>query len=53
MSDDRGHFSIAEVTPGSYTLRAWHEALGEMKKPVVVGPDGALDADFVVKPRGK
>jgi len=53
VTDDTGHFSIAEVPPGSYTLRAWHEALGEMKKPVVVGSDGTLNADFVIKPRGK
>lgn len=53
VTDETGHFSIAGVPPGTYVLRAWHEALGEMKKPVVVGSDGAPDADFVIKPRGK
>lgn len=53
VTDETGHYSIAGVPPGTYVLRAWHEALGEMKKPVVVGSDGALGADFVIKPRGK
>lgn len=53
VTDETGHFSIAGVPPGTYLLRAWHEALGEMKKPVVVGSDGAPDADFVIKPKGK
>jgi hypothetical protein len=35
VTDERGHFSLDEVPPGSYTLVAWHA-------PVVVGmtPDG-------------
>jgi len=36
-----GSFTIEDVPPGSYTLRAWHERGGETGLPVNVGPGGA------------
>lgn len=32
-----GAFSLEGVPPGSYTLAAWHERLGRIERPVVVG----------------
>jgi hypothetical protein len=29
------------VPPGSYTLRVWHERLGEISRPVTVADGGA------------
>jgi hypothetical protein len=31
-----GHFTIADVPPGTYTLTLWHEAAGEKSAPVTV-----------------
>jgi hypothetical protein len=36
-----GQFSMADVPQGSYTLKAWHPALGLTSHPVTVGPGGA------------
>lgn len=40
ITDKEGKFSIAEVPPGKYTLRAWHEDLKSQAKIVSV-PEGA------------
>ena len=36
VTDAAGSFTLADVPPGSYTLRAWHERLGELSLPVRV-----------------
>ncbi|MFQ5627821.1 MAG: carboxypeptidase regulatory-like domain-containing protein [bacterium] len=53
VTDENGHFEIAGVPAGTYTLRAWHEALGEMEKPVTVATDQQADVDFVIQPKSK
>ena len=35
-TDAKGHFTLTDVPPGSYTLEVWHEAAGEKSEPVVV-----------------
>jgi len=35
VSDAAGHFRIAGLPPGRYTLDVWHEHLGELQLPVV------------------
>ncbi len=38
-----GSFRIANVPPGGYRLRIWHERGGESSQPVEVGPGGIAD----------
>lgn len=37
ISDTEGRFSLEQVPAGTYTLRLWHERLGELSRRVVVG----------------
>ena len=37
-----GSFTIANVPPGQYTLKVWHERAGEASQPITV-PAGGLD----------
>jgi len=43
-----GSFRIEGVPPGTYKLRAWHEALGELDKDVTVTAGGEVTVDFDV-----
>jgi len=51
LSDDKGGFKIAGVPAGIYTLRYWHEKLGEQTKQVTVPATGAVTADFEFPPK--
>lgn len=44
-----GRYAIENLPPGTYTLRAWHERLGELDQQVSVGVDSAATADFVYR----
>lgn len=46
VSATDGRFTIERVPAGTYTLVVWHAMLGERSKPVTVGPDGTVTADF-------
>ncbi len=48
VTDAAGAYRLANVPPGKYKLRMWQEALGELAREVVVGPQGAA-ADLDVK----
>lgn len=41
-----GSFSLADVPPGTYTVRAWHERLGTQTATVTVPASGAATANF-------
>jgi mono/diheme cytochrome c family protein len=41
-----GSFRIADVPPGDYTLRAWHERLGAVEQKVRVGAGAAISLTF-------
>ena len=36
LSDEEGNFSITDIPPGTYTLKIWHEELGETEQAVVI-----------------
>jgi hypothetical protein len=39
LSDAHGAFKLTDVPPGTYTLKLWHETLGEQTKEVTVQPN--------------
>lgn len=41
-----GAYLIDQVPPGTYTLKAWHEKLGEQEVEVTVGPGETLEVNF-------
>jgi hypothetical protein len=41
-----GSFSLADVPAGEYTLKAWHEILGESEAAVTVSAGGAITQDI-------
>ena len=40
VSDEHGVYTITGVPPGTYTLRVWHERLGESSRSVTVVDGG-------------
>ncbi|MFQ5678782.1 MAG: carboxypeptidase regulatory-like domain-containing protein [Gemmatimonadota bacterium] len=52
VTSEEGRFAIEGVPAGTYTLHAWHEALGEMTRRVTVADGGTATVDFVIKPGG-
>jgi len=47
VTDEHGTFEISGLPPGTYTLLAWHEKLGQQESSITVGSDGTAGADFV------
>ena len=50
VSDENGAFSIAGVPPGTYTVEAWHEALGQLSKEVTVKAGQKSEVVFDILP---
>jgi Carboxypeptidase regulatory-like domain len=50
-TDAEGHFKLTDVPPGSYTIVAWHEVMGQQDQPVTVsaGKPTTVDFSFVAK----
>lgn len=46
LTKDDGAFEMTDVPPGTYTLQAWHETLGQQSRQVTVPPNGSVGADF-------
>ncbi|MCU7846217.1 MAG: hypothetical protein KZQ93_20470 [Candidatus Thiodiazotropha sp. (ex Monitilora ramsayi)] len=46
---DDGTFTITDVPPGSYTIKAWHGMLKNKKAKVKVDADGTATVDFTFK----
>lgn len=49
LTDKDGNFSIANVPPGNYTVKIWHEKLGESQQKVVVKKGEATKLDVALK----
>jgi hypothetical protein len=49
VSAEDGTYQINALPPGEYTLEAWHEKLGKLRKTVTVGGDDLVDVDFTYK----
>lgn len=50
VSSATGAFEIGKIPPGSYTIHAWHERFGEMKKSVTIKPGTPTVVDFAYSP---
>jgi plastocyanin len=48
VSDADGKYTITNVPPGTYKLKAWHERLPADEQEIVVPTNGAVKADFVL-----
>jgi plastocyanin len=46
VSDAAGAFEIKNVPPGTYTIDAWHERYGPLKRSVKVTAGGSVTVDF-------
>lgn len=49
LTDEKGHYAISGIPPGEYTLRIWHEALGELDQPVTIEAGKTLALDFPIE----
>ena len=48
MTDADGHYSITNVPPGTYKLKAWHERLPADEQEITVPASGATNVDFTL-----
>ncbi len=46
VDGDDGSYTIKELPAGTYTVKAWHEKLGEKTAHVTVPASGSVTADF-------
>jgi hypothetical protein len=51
LTDAHGAFKLVDVPPGKYTLKLWHETLGEQTKDVTVNPHQEVKVAFAFKGR--
>jgi hypothetical protein len=49
LSDADGKFSIADIPAGTYTVKIWHEKLGESTQEVVVEPGKTSELNVSLK----
>jgi len=47
-ADANGRFSIPDVPPGEWVLKAWHERAGEIEKPIRVAATGDVVLDLTL-----
>jgi plastocyanin len=49
VTDLEGRYTIGNLPPGTYTVKVWHERLGELHQEVTVGDGSPAEADFTYK----
>jgi hypothetical protein len=52
MTDAKGEYSITNVPPGKYRLKAWHERMPAEVKEIEVGATGTVKMDFTLGIKG-
>lgn len=50
LTDKDGNFTLKDVPPGSYSLKVWHEKLGESEQKIDVKAAATTKADVALKP---
>lgn len=54
LTDENGRFSLEDVPPGTYDLRAWHPGIKQVvKQQVTIEPDANLTVDFQLPSPGR
>jgi len=48
VADEKNHYSISNVPPGTYQLTAWHERMPAQTREITVPATGEVKADFVL-----
>jgi len=51
-TDKKGNFTIPNIPPGTYQLKAWHERLPPQVKTITVPESGEVQVDFVLSVSG-
>jgi hypothetical protein len=49
LSDVDGNYSITDIPPGTYTLKIWHEKLGETEQTVVIKAEETTETDVALE----
>ena len=49
VTDENGLFTMADVPPGKYSLKVWHEKLGELTQTVEVKAGQATEVEYIYK----
>ena len=49
VSNESGGFSLPDLPPGKYTIKAWHEQFGEQSQVVSIGGGETRELNFVFK----
>ena len=47
VTDDAGTFSLGQIPPGKYTVKVWHETLGEQSTTVEIKANQSSQVEFV------
>lgn len=48
VADARGHYSITNVPPGTYKLKAWHERMPSEEHSIIVPTNGVVEENFTL-----
>jgi plastocyanin len=51
-ADKTGRYSIPDVPPGTYRIKAWHERMPPQVREIVVPDEGIVQMDFMLEIKG-